>query len=130
MIRFGPNSDTSEEFQRGFSVGPLRDSAIDFGSQTKGKGPEMVSRKRVAMTSVDQHGSGSIGKVLDPTFGNAILMMGVDSAESHGLTSGVDCSAELFGGEDAIVAVVVFDGHIVLLGEPFKGLFGSKRVFC
>ncbi len=123
MIRFGPNSDTSEEFQRGFSVGPLWDSAIDFGSQRKRKGPQMVSCKRVAMTSVDQHGSGSIGKVLDPTFGNAVSVVGVDTTKSHSLIGVFNRGAELLGGKDTIVARVVVDGYVVLFGEALEGLF-------
>jgi hypothetical protein len=40
MVRFGPDVNTREEFQRGLGVG-------DFGSQAMGKGPQVVSHKRV-----------------------------------------------------------------------------------
>jgi hypothetical protein len=99
MVRFGPDGNTREEFQRGLGVGPLGDGAVDFGSQAKGKGPQVVGRKRVVMASVDQHGASAIGKFLDATFSITVLMMGVDATKSHGLLSGVHRDEELLGGK-------------------------------
>jgi hypothetical protein len=83
----------------------------------------MIGRKRVAMSSIDQHRSSPIGEVLDPTFGNAVLVVGVDAAKSHSLVCVFNRGAELLGGKNTIVAMVVVDGYVVLFGEALEGLF-------
>jgi hypothetical protein len=80
------------------------------------------------VAGIQKHGTGAFCEGLDATFGNAILMMSIDAAESNRLFGCVDGRAELLGGKDAVVTVVVFDTDVMPMVKALKGSLGFKSV--
>ena len=75
-----------------------------------------------------EKGSASLGgNVLDPIFGAAVLMVGIDAAEGERLVGGGDRGAESCCIEEAVVGMVVADGDAVLdRAKAFESLLGSN----
>ena len=94
----------------------------------EGKRPEVIGGKRVTMACVKQHGTGTIQEVEDTTFRDSVLMVGVNPTVRNCLIRGVDGGTKLLGSKDAIIAMVVFDGDVVMLGKAFKCVFGRNGI--
>lgn len=66
-----------------------------------------------------------MGHIFDAIFGAAVLMVGIDAAESEGLTGCGNGLAEGGGVEETIVGVVVTDVDPVSGKEAFESEFGG-----
>jgi hypothetical protein len=130
LIGFRSDIHASEQFQRRLGVGALGYRAVDFGGQSKSKGPQIVGGKWIAMASIHKHGASAIGKGLNSPLSDPVLVVGIDAAEGQGLIGAIHRSAELLGRKNAVVAMIVFDNNdVVSRGESFEGLFCLKGVF-
>ena len=67
-------------------------------------------------TCVDRNGT-------DSTFSNAVLMVCVDTAEGHGLTSALAFVNECFGSKDPIIAMIMLNADIIGHALIFESLF-------
>jgi hypothetical protein len=122
------NGDAREFFYRGKVVGFAGENAVLFGGETQSEGPEGVFDVGIAVTSIDEHGTGSVGEKTDAALRNAILVVGINPTERDGLVGVGNSRPKLLGGKDSVVAVVVLHGDIVVKGEAFESEFGGDSI--
>ena len=81
---------------------------------------------RLASACVEQRLVCALQEIADRALGNAILEVGIDSAEGELLPCIVAGLSEGIVLETPVIPVVVEDLHAVLGGECLEGAFGSK----
>jgi hypothetical protein len=96
--------------------------------KTKGKEPEVVRGKRIAVTSIQKHGATAILEVADTTLSNPILVVGVNATEGNGLIGGINGGPEFLGCNNTVDTVVVVDGNMMTLSEALKSFLGFNGV--
>ena len=78
---------------------------------------------------MEQRGLGSLGKVSDPVFRFAILMVGSNAAERDCLVLRLHVIDESFVCKSAVVTMVMLDRDAMVLGVPFEGRFRLDGFF-
>ena len=80
---------------------------------------------------MDEHRTGVVLQLPDPTLGDSILPMSVHAAEAESLLSFSDCLAKQVVSKDTIVSMVMLDPmNSVFSGELLKAKLGFHSFFC
>ena len=88
------------------------------------KGPEMRSyRIWPIVLCQKEHTSSTISEITNSSFGNAVLVVCIDTAETIRLTSGSPCRPEVVVGKDTVVAMIVANSDMVTSGEVLESQF-------
>ena len=81
------------------------------------------------MRCVKEGSTGCFIDVLDATFGDPILMVGVDATKGERLVSDANGFFEQLGVVKAVVGMVVGNSHSMVLGNAFERHFGFNGRF-
>ena len=77
------------------------------------------------MLSMQEHGLHHLLQFLDPSFGNTILVVGIDASKAKTLITGLATLLPSIGCKDSIISMVVLDMDAVGEAEVFECLFAN-----
>jgi hypothetical protein len=63
---------------------------------------------------MEEHVSGTLSNCMNMAFGNAILVVGINTTEFNALTLLSTTGSEVFGGKYTIISMAALDGWIVM----------------
>jgi len=79
---------------------------------------------------MQEHGLCHLLQFLDPSFGNSILVVGIDAGEAKTLIAGLATLLPSIGCEDSIVSMVVLDMDAMGEAEVFECLLANDGLLC
>ena len=82
------------------------------------------------MLSMQEHGSCHLLQFPDSSFGNSILVMGIDAGKAKTLIAGLATLLPSIGCKDSIVSMVVFDMDAMGEAEVLKCLLANDGLLC
>ncbi len=90
---------------------------MEINCKADGVGPELLlDYVRPRKHGMNEHSSGALSDGTDVAFCDAVLMVGIHTAEFDSLLLLNAALAKIFRSKNAIVGVIAFDGTIVVGG--------------
>ncbi len=83
-----------------------------------------------AMLSMQEHGSCHLLWFLDPSFGNAILVVGINTSEAETLVAGLANLLPSIGCKDSIISMIVLDMDAMGEAEVLECLLANDGLLC
>jgi len=79
---------------------------------------------------MQEHGSHHLLQFPDPSFGNFILVVGIDTSKAETLVAGLATLLPSIGCKDSIVSMIMLDMDTVGEAEIFKCFLANDGLLC